>query len=136
MAPSASSATRSQSEVSAAVIEAVGARRGEALRTPAVPEAPRSFEACNAYLLGRHHFHKRAEPTLRRAAELFERAVQFDPTHALAYTAVARCGDPLVGPLRWQSCARRLDRTGPARRRDGAASRTGLGRGARASSIM
>ena len=60
-----------QSEVSRAVIEAVGRGRREPLRLPASPEAPGNFEAYNAYLLGRHHFHKRAEPSLQRAAQLF-----------------------------------------------------------------
>jgi TolB-like protein/Flp pilus assembly protein TadD len=78
-----------QSEVSQAVIDAVGRRSGQALGTLAPPASPRSFEAYNAYLLGRHHFHKRAEASLRRAAQLFERAVELDPGYALAYTGVA-----------------------------------------------
>jgi adenylate cyclase len=78
-----------QSEVSSAVIAAVSEHHGQALGAPAALEAPRNFEAYNAYLLGRHHFHKRAEPSLQRAAELFERAVQLDPGYALAYTGIA-----------------------------------------------
>ncbi len=78
-----------QSEVSAAVIAAVGDRAGPVLQTPPAHSAPRVFEAYNAYLLGRFHFHKRTEPTLERAAELFRKAVTIDPDYALAYTGVA-----------------------------------------------
>ncbi|HET7204308.1 MAG TPA: tetratricopeptide repeat protein [Steroidobacteraceae bacterium] len=78
-----------QSEVSQAVIDAVGRRHGQPLRPPAEIEGPGNFEAYNAYLLGRHHFHKRTEPSLRRAAELFQRAVELDTGYALAYTGIA-----------------------------------------------
>jgi len=78
-----------QSEISAAVLEAVGRRYGGPLGTPALLEAPANFEAYNAYLLGRHHFHKRAEASLQRAAALFARAVELDPAYALAYTGIA-----------------------------------------------
>jgi TolB-like protein/tetratricopeptide (TPR) repeat protein len=78
-----------QSEVSQAVIDAVGRRHGQPLRPPAELAGPGNFEAYNAYLLGRHHFHKRTEPSLQRAAELFRRAVDLDPAYALAYTGIA-----------------------------------------------
>ncbi len=78
-----------QSEVSQAVIDAVGRRQGEPLHAPAEIQGPGNFEAYNAYLLGRHHFHKRTEPSLQRAAELFQRAVELDAAYALAYTGMA-----------------------------------------------
>ena len=78
-----------QSEVSQAVIDAVGRRHGQPLRPPAELAGPGNFEAYNAYLLGRHHFHKRTEPSLQRAAALFQRAVDLDPAYALAYTGIA-----------------------------------------------
>ncbi|HEX5648818.1 MAG TPA: hypothetical protein VFX69_04100, partial [Steroidobacteraceae bacterium] len=78
-----------QSEISQAVLEAVGQRYGQPLGTPARLDAPSNFEAYNAYLLGRHHFHKRAEASLQRAASLFQRAVELDPGYALAYTGIA-----------------------------------------------
>jgi TolB-like protein/tetratricopeptide (TPR) repeat protein len=80
---------RLQSEISQAVIEAVGQRYGQPLGAPATLAAPSNFEAYNAYLLGRHHFHKRAEASLQRAASLFQRAVELDPGYALAYTGIA-----------------------------------------------
>lgn len=80
---------RLQGEVSRAVITAVGARLGRALRSPIAPEGPRSFEAYSACLRGRFHFHKRTEAALLRAAELFERAVELDPGYALAYSGLA-----------------------------------------------
>lgn len=80
---------RLQSEVSAAVIAAVGDRTGPALQAPPTDTAPACFEAYSAYLLGRFHFHKRTEPSLARAAELFRKAVTLDPAYALAYTGMA-----------------------------------------------
>jgi TolB-like protein/Tfp pilus assembly protein PilF len=78
-----------QSEISQAVLTAVGRRYGGAFGPAALLEGPANFEAYNAYLLGRHHFHKRAEASLQRAAALFARAVELDPAYALAYTGIA-----------------------------------------------
>jgi TolB-like protein/tetratricopeptide (TPR) repeat protein len=78
-----------QSEISQAVLAAVGRRHVGALGPAALLEAPANFEAYNTYLLGRHHFHKRAEASLQRAAALFARAVELDPGYALAYTGIA-----------------------------------------------
>jgi TolB-like protein/Tfp pilus assembly protein PilF len=78
-----------QSEISEAVLEAVGRRYSGPLGSPALLEAPANFEAYNAYLLGRHHFHTRAEASLQKAAALFARAVELDPAYALAYTGIA-----------------------------------------------
>jgi serine/threonine-protein kinase len=53
-----------------------------------VPQ-PRSLEAYDLYLLGRHHWYKRTEPEMRRALELFQEAVAADPLYAPAYSGIA-----------------------------------------------
>ena len=77
-----------QSEIAAEVLAAVGERRTVAPPAARQPET-RNFAAYNAYLLGRHYFHKRTEATLQRAIECFERAIAADPDYALAYSGLA-----------------------------------------------
>lgn len=79
---------RLQTEVAAAVLDAVRARHGlEECALPAPEE--RRFEVYNAYLLGRHHFHRRSEQSLLKAAQCFEQAIALDPDYALAYSGLA-----------------------------------------------
>ncbi len=77
-----------QSEIAAAVAAAVGERPAAAPPASRPPET-RNFAAYNAYLLGRHYFHKRTEATLQRAIECFEQAIAADPDYALAYSGLA-----------------------------------------------
>ena len=77
---------RLQSEIAAAVIEAVSPRKHMA---EPVSAAPRSFDAYNLYLLGRHFFHKRTEAALQRAVDCFQQAIVLDPGYALAYSGLA-----------------------------------------------
>ncbi len=46
-------------------------------------------EAYHLYLQGRHHWNKRSAEGLRKSIKLFERAIDLDPTYALAYSGVA-----------------------------------------------
>ncbi len=56
----------------------------------AIPvQPPRSLEAYDLYLLGRHHWYKRTEASMRRALELFQQAVAADPMYAPAYSGIA-----------------------------------------------
>jgi adenylate cyclase len=77
-----------QTEVASAVIAAVSARHGLAEWKLPSPDA-RRFDVYNAYLLGRHHFHKRSEPALQKAAQCFEQAIRLDPQYALAYSGLS-----------------------------------------------
>jgi tetratricopeptide (TPR) repeat protein len=52
-------------------------------------QQPRSLEAYDLYLLGRHHWYKRTGESMRRALELFQQAGQADPTYAPAYSGIA-----------------------------------------------
>lgn len=77
-----------QTEVACAVIAAVRPRAAVEQRPP-LETAPRSFDAYNLYLLGRHYFHKRTEASLQRAVDCFRQAIQRDPDYALAYSGLA-----------------------------------------------
>jgi eukaryotic-like serine/threonine-protein kinase len=52
-------------------------------------QQPRNLEAYDLYLLGRHHWYKRTEPSMRRALELFQDAIAADPMYAPAYSGIA-----------------------------------------------
>lgn len=79
---------RLQTEVATAVIAAVSARYGTTEWALPAPEE-RRFDVYNAYLLGRHHFHKRSAKALQKAAQCFEEAIAKDPQYALAYCGLA-----------------------------------------------
>lgn len=56
----------------------------------AIPvQQPRNLEAYDLYLLGRHHWYKRTEASMRRALELFQQAAAADQTYAPAYSGIA-----------------------------------------------
>ncbi len=51
----------------------------------------RNTAAYQAYLQGRYLWNQRSERTLRRAVEHFRRAIDLDPSFALAYASLADC---------------------------------------------
>jgi tetratricopeptide (TPR) repeat protein len=79
---------RLQSEVACAVIAAVSEQAAPRESAPA-PDETSNFAAYNAYLLGRHFFHRRTEAALRRAVECFEQAIALDATYARAYSGLS-----------------------------------------------
>src|SRR5262249_13743974 len=46
-------------------------------------------EAYQLYLKGRYHWNKRTEESIRKSVELFEKAIETDPSYALAYAGLA-----------------------------------------------
>jgi TolB-like protein/Tfp pilus assembly protein PilF len=46
-------------------------------------------EAYRLYLLGRHYWNKRTPNDIRKSAEYFQKAIDADPTYALAYSGLA-----------------------------------------------
>ena len=62
-------------------------------RTPLVARSRHSSdaEAYDAYLRGVFHWNKHKFDQHQRAIQLFERAIQLDPTYALAYAGLAAC---------------------------------------------
>jgi tetratricopeptide (TPR) repeat protein len=49
----------------------------------------RSLEAYDLYLLGRHHWYGRSEAGMHRARELFQQAIDLDPSYAPAWSGLA-----------------------------------------------
>jgi TolB-like protein/Tfp pilus assembly protein PilF len=79
---------RLQSEIACAVTSVVDHRHREPER-PAARSDTGDFAAYNAYLLGRHHFHKRTAAALTRAVDYFRQAIEVDPGYALAYSGLS-----------------------------------------------
>jgi len=80
-----------QSEVARAIAHEVQVKltpREEASLAQARPVNPAAYEA---YLRGRYSWNKRTEAGLKEGIEFFERAIDKDPTYALAYTGLADC---------------------------------------------
>jgi hypothetical protein len=60
--------------------------RNQLARVPGLKVAARSSSFA---FKGRHYFHKRTEPALRRAVQYFEEAIALDPGYALAHTGLS-----------------------------------------------
>ena len=56
---------------------------------PVVRSVPRSAEAQRYYVMGRHHWNKRSTEGLRKAIELFQKAIDEDPQYAPAFVGLA-----------------------------------------------
>jgi serine/threonine protein kinase/tetratricopeptide (TPR) repeat protein len=69
------------------------------LRGATPVQQPRSLEAYDLYLLGRHHWYKRTDASMRRALELFNEAIAVDPMYAPAYSGIADASAVLAS---WQ----------------------------------
>jgi len=77
-----------QREIASAVTRVVAPLSG-ASPAAAAGAAPRSFDAFNLYLRGRHFFHKRTEAALRRAVGYFEQAIELDGEYARAHAGLS-----------------------------------------------
>jgi eukaryotic-like serine/threonine-protein kinase len=49
----------------------------------------KSIEAYQLYLRGRYHYFKLTEPEMRKAIDLYQQAIDVDPSYALAYAGMA-----------------------------------------------
>ncbi len=76
-----------QDEISRAIVEALKLRL--AGDTAQIVAPTKNLEAYTLYLKGRFFFVKLSEPALRKALELFERALVEDPNFAKAYDGIA-----------------------------------------------
>lgn len=76
-----------QDEIAMAVVRAL--RPGMTTATPDSPPRSVELEAYDLYLQGRYHWHQRTADSLKRAADLFERAVALAPNYAEAHSGVA-----------------------------------------------
>jgi serine/threonine protein kinase/Tfp pilus assembly protein PilF len=79
-----------QDEITRSIVETITeALQLGHLRGATPVQQPRSLEAYDLYLLGRHHWYKRTNESMRRALELFQQAAAADPTYAPAYSGIA-----------------------------------------------
>jgi Tfp pilus assembly protein PilF len=78
-----------QGELSRAIAEEVRLTVGAKERQRLTPERTVKPEAYDAYLLGRHHWNLRTEPSLDKALSYFQAAIAADPDFALAHAGLA-----------------------------------------------
>jgi len=78
-----------QSEIAQKVADELEVQIRKTERLNLSKKATDSKEAYTLYLEGRHFLNTRTEESLRKAIELFDKALKKDPQYALAYTGVA-----------------------------------------------
>jgi tetratricopeptide (TPR) repeat protein len=78
-----------QDEISEAIVDALRLKLvdsgGKRLSRPATTDP----EAYNLYLKGRFHWNKRSSAGIKKGLEYFQKALELDPTYALAYAGMA-----------------------------------------------
>jgi TolB-like protein/DNA-binding winged helix-turn-helix (wHTH) protein/Tfp pilus assembly protein PilF len=80
-----------QSEVAGAIAREVSVTLTPDERIGLAHRPPVSMEAYDAYLRGRYYWNQRTEAGLQKGIEFFQRAIELDPTNALAYSGLADC---------------------------------------------
>ena len=79
-----------QDEITARIVDTIsGALQLGGLRGQVPVATTRNLEAYDLYLLGRHHWYERSEAGMRRARELFQQAIDRDPSYAPAWSGLA-----------------------------------------------
>ena len=78
-----------QSEIASAVIERLGLALGAGERRRLAEQPTANHEAYTLYLKGRYFWNKRTEADIQTALDYFRRAVDLDPSYALAWVGVA-----------------------------------------------
>ena len=86
------------------------------LRGATPVQQPRNLEAYDLYLLGRHHWYKRTDASMRRALELFQEAAAADPSYAPAYSGIADAS-ALLASWQFASSAEQYPRAAKAAHR-------------------
>ena len=82
-----------QSEIATEVMEALRLKFSGAQRRRAHSAPPRTIgaEAYHLYLKGRYHQAKRTPENTKKALELYQQAIEHDPTYASAWSGIADC---------------------------------------------
>ena len=78
-----------QDEISQSIVDVLKIRLLRDARTAFAKRHTDNLEAYNAYAQGRFLWNKRTQENLMKAIEYFERAVEHDPSYALAYAGLA-----------------------------------------------
>jgi len=89
-----------QRAIAVAVAEGVRVRLTPSQQAHFVLSHPVSPRAYEAYVRGRFFWEQRSPEAVTRALESFQRAIEEDPTYALAWTGVADCHN-IRGAFRW-----------------------------------
>lgn len=80
-----------QAEVASAIANEVQVRLTPQERARLTSARPVNPEAYLSYLRGRLHWNKRTEEGMKKGLELFEQALDKDPSYALSHAGVAEC---------------------------------------------
>lgn len=80
-----------QDEITRAIVQQLKVHLLPDERLPP-PTPTGNIEAYNHYLKGRHLYYRLTKASLRKAIQLFGKAVQLDPNFAHAYAGIASCG--------------------------------------------
>jgi len=78
-----------QDEIAQAIVKALKIKLLGEKEAPLVKNYTENLEAYSLYLQGRNFWNKRGQENLTKAIEYFEKAIEKDPTYALAYTGLA-----------------------------------------------
>jgi serine/threonine-protein kinase len=78
-----------QSDIAGQVIERLGLSIGAGERQRLAAQPTSNREAYTLYLKGRYFWNKRSEADIQTALEYFQRAVDLDPSYALAWAGIA-----------------------------------------------
>ena len=80
-----------QEQISREISEKLGLRLTGEEKKELTKRYTQNTEAYHHYLKGLYFWNKRTEPELQKAIEHFQRAVEKDPSYALAYAMLADC---------------------------------------------
>jgi Tfp pilus assembly protein PilF len=87
-----------QDELGDSIVDTLRVRLARASpRLTAIKHSTENVDAYQAYLRGRYLCDTRFESQLHKGIEHLERAVQLDPSYALAYAGIAECYNHLAG---------------------------------------
>jgi serine/threonine protein kinase/Tfp pilus assembly protein PilF len=78
-----------QDEISLEIVNKLRLKLGGKERSLLFKRYTEDLEAYNLYLRGRYHLNKRTKEGLKKAIEYFEKAIDKNPTYALAYAGIA-----------------------------------------------
>ncbi len=78
-----------QDEISQEITRSLRLRLSPANKTRLARRSTGNVEAYELYIKGRYHWNKRAEPAFAEAITCFRKAIEADPTYALAYSGLA-----------------------------------------------